>query len=182
MKDQITLERIKLMHPDVRDEVNEIYDLIAQALSGRAICRFSYTLRTYQEQDNLFTLGRTKVNPVGKSDKKPMGNIVTNAKGGQSYHNFGLAFDIVLLKDSNGDGTFETASWETNVDFDKDGKADWQEVVIICKQHGWAWGGDWNFKDMPHFEKKFGLSVVELNNRAKQGKVFAGTTYPILKL
>ena len=182
MKDKITLERIKLMHPDVREEVNKIYDLIAQALSGRAICRFSYTLRTYQEQDNLFALGRTKINPDGKSSKKPMGNIVTNAKGGQSYHNFGLAFDIVLLKDSNGDGTFETASWETNVDFDKDGKADWQEVVTICKQHGWAWGGDWKFVDMPHFEKKFGFSVVDLNERVKQGKVFSGTTYPIIKL
>ncbi len=46
MKDKITLERIKLMHTDVWDEVNQIYDLIAQALSGRAICRFSYTLKT----------------------------------------------------------------------------------------------------------------------------------------
>jgi len=123
-KDQVTLNRIQLMHPDVKAEVNSIYDQIITALTGRAICRFAYTLRTYQEQDALYAIGRT-VDPA-----KPK---VTNAKGGQSYHNFGLAFDIVLLKDTNGDGIFDQASWETNVDFDGDGVADWQEIVVIAK-------------------------------------------------
>ena len=86
------------------------------------------------------------------------------------------------MKDTNGDGTFDTASWETNVDFDGDGVADWQEVVNIAKQHGWEWGGDWKFSDKPHFQKAFGISVVDLDKRVKEGKVFANTTYPILKL
>jgi peptidoglycan L-alanyl-D-glutamate endopeptidase CwlK len=150
-----------------------LYDLIAAALNGTAICRFSYTLRSYKEQDDLYAIGRTK--DIGKPK-------VTNARGGQSYHNFGLAFDIVLLKDTNGDGTFDTASWETNVDFDGDGVADWREVVNIAKQHGWEWGGDWKFTDKPHFQKAFGISVVELDRRVKEGKAFANTTYPILKL
>lgn len=170
-KDQITLTRIQKMHPDLRAEVDEIYERICKVLTGRAICRFAYTLRTYKEQDDLYAIGRT-INPG-----KPK---VTNARGGQSYHNFGLAFDIVLLKDTNGDGTFETASWETNIDFDGDGVADWQEVVNIAKQYGWEWGGDWRFTDKPHFQKTFGYSVVELDKRVKAGKVFANTTYPIL--
>lgn len=171
-KDKITLDRIQLMHPDLRAEANEIYDQIFKALSGRAICRFAYTLRTYAEQDTLYAIGRT-VNP--KAGK------VTNARGGQSYHNFGMAFDIVLLKDTNGDGTFETASWETNVDFDGDGKADWKEIVTIAKQHGWEWGGDWKFTDMPHFQKTFGFSVVQLDTKVKAGKVIDKSPYPLLK-
>ena len=172
-KDKITLDRILLMHPDLRTETAALYDLFFEALTGRAICRFAYTLRTYKEQDALYAIGRTT--DIGKP-------VVTKAKGGASYHNFGLAFDIVLLKDTNGDGTFDTASWETNIDFDGDGVADWQEIVNIAKQHGWEWGGDWKFSDKPHFQKSFGLSVVNLDTRVKEGKVFANSTYPILKL
>lgn len=181
-KDSKTIERIQLMHPDLRAEVTSIYDAICAALTGRAMCRFAYTLRTYAEQDALYALGRTVVNPDGKTPTKPFGNVVTNAKGGSSYHNFGLAFDIVLLKDTDGNGSFETASWETNIDFDGDGKSDWQEIVTIAKQHGWEWGGDWKFTDKPHFQRTFGLSVVELNARVKAGKVVAaGSTYPVIK-
>lgn len=181
-KDKITLDRIQLMHPDLRNEVALMYDAISNALTGKAICRFAYTLRTYKEQNDLFALGRTAVNPNGKTAKNPMGSKVTNAKGGQSYHNFGLAFDVVLLKDAKGTGKFDTASWETNVDFDGDGKADWQEIVTIAKQHGWEWGGDWKFTDMPHFQKTLGRAVTELDKMVQAGKVFAGTNYPILKL
>lgn len=181
-KDKVTLDRIQLMHPDVRTEISAIYNAIDAALTGKAICRFAYTLRTYKEQNDLFALGRTVVNPNGKSAKVPKGSIVTNAKGGQSYHNFGLAFDIVLLKDTKGNGKFDSASWETNVDFDGDGKPDWREIVTIAKQFGWEWGGDWKFTDMPHFQKTFGKSVADLAKMVADGKVFAGTTYPILKL
>lgn len=163
--DKITLERIELLHPALREEAKEIYAEICEALKGRAICRFAYTLRTYAEQDALFL-------------QKPK---VTNAKGGQSYHNFGLAIDIVLLVDKDKNGTFESASWETNVDFDRDGLADWQEVVKIFKLHGWTWGGDWKFVDKPHFEKTFGYSVKQLDAMVKTNRTFKGTTYPILK-
>jgi peptidoglycan L-alanyl-D-glutamate endopeptidase CwlK len=144
--DKITLDRIELLHPALRDEAKAIYKEICQVLTGRALCRFAYTLRTYAEQNALYAQGRTT--PGAK---------VTQAKGGQSYHNFGLAIDIVLLIDKDGNGSFESASWETKVDFDGDGKSDWQEVVNIFKQYGWAWGGDWKFTDKPHFEKTFVL-------------------------
>jgi len=145
MKDQKTLERIKLMHPKLIKEVEEIYDEICEALTGRAFCRFSYTLRTFAEQDALFAQGRTKP-----------GKIITNAKGGLSMHNYGLAIDIVLIKDG------KEAVWDVKGDFDDDGKSDWMEVVNIFKQYGWEWGGDWKFYDAPHFQKAFGKSVREL--------------------
>ena len=161
MADRITRERIDMLHPKVRDEVHEIYTEICEALTGRAICRFSHTLRTFAEQDELYAKGRTKP-----------GRKVTNAKGGQSYHNYGLAVDIVLLKDTDGNGTFESASWETNVDFDGDGITDWQEVVAIFKRYGWEWGGEWRFTDKPHFQKTFGYSIKELQELNKRHNGF----------
>src|ERR1700676_5276576 len=47
-------------------------------------------LRTYAEQDDLYAQGRTKP-----------GNIVTNARGGYSNHNFGIAFDVGVFEGSS---------------------------------------------------------------------------------
>jgi len=160
MKDQITLDRINLLHPKIKDEVLNIYDEIVAALNGSAICRFSHTLRTFAEQDALYAQGRTKA-----------GNKVTNAKGGQSYHNYGLAIDIVLLVDKDKNGSFETASWATNEDFDGDKSADWMEIVAIFKRYGFEAGIDWHFKDAPHFQKTFGKSINELLNLHTNNKV-----------
>ena len=160
MIDEKTLERIKLLHPKLRDEATSIYDEIVLALTGKAACRFSYTLRTFAEQDSLYAQGRTKP-----------GTIVTKAKGGQSYHNYGLAIDIVLLVDKDGNGTFESASWNIKTDFDGDKKADWQEIVAIFKRYGWEWGGDWKFIDTPHFQKTFGKSIIDLLQLHKTNKV-----------
>lgn len=151
--DKVTLDRIKLLHPKLRDEALEIYEEICQALKGRAECRFSFTLRTFAEQNELFAQGRTKP-----------GAIVTRARGGQSWHNYGLAVDIVLLVGGK-------ASWDIKTDFDKDGRSDWMEVVDIFKRYGWEWGGDWKFFDAPHFQKTFGMSINEMLKRHIAGKV-----------
>ncbi|MEZ5017354.1 MAG: M15 family metallopeptidase [Flavipsychrobacter sp.] len=164
-QDAITLKRIELLHPALREEAKKIYAEICQALQGRAMCRFSHTLRTFKEQDALFA-------------KRPK---VTNARGGQSFHNYGCAIDIVLLKDTDGNGTYETASWETNVDFDGDGKADWMEVVAIFEKHGWQWGlinRKGKRYDLPHFQKTFGHKHYSTLLAKYQAKDFIpGTTY-----
>jgi len=154
MKDQKTLDRIQLMHPKLRAEVAKIYDEICEALNGRAFCRFSYTLRTFREQDELYCIGRTKA-----------GKKVTNAKGGYSYHNYGLALDIVLIVNQ------KTAVWDIKSDFDGDGKPDWMQVVHIFKSHGWDWGGDWKFTDYPHFQKSFGYKISTLLEMHKAKKI-----------
>lgn len=167
MIDQKTIERINLLHPSIREEVLGLYkDKIVPALSGRAICRFAFTLRTFAEQDALYAQGRTK---LFDSAGKRLG-IVTKAKGGQSIHNYGLAIDIVLIVDG------ASASWDTVKDFDKDGKSDWMEVVSIFKAAGWSWGGDWRFKDLPHFEKK-GYEWRTLLERHNRKDFIEGTTY-----
>ena len=128
-----------------------MYEEITKALSGRAICRITHTLRTIEEQDALYKQGRTKP-----------GKKVTNAKGGQSYHNYGMAFDICLVVDG------KTASWDMEQDFDKDHEADWMEVVHIAKKYGWEWGGEWpKFKDAPHFQKTYGYNTTKLKAMMK---------------
>jgi peptidoglycan L-alanyl-D-glutamate endopeptidase CwlK len=98
--------------------------------------------RTYPEQAALFKQGRFG-NP---------GAIVTKARAGQSWHNFGLAWDI---------GLFQGGAYLKN-----DGP------YITCGPHGKVtgveWGGDWpgNFQDNPHYQfgtRGIAISVARAN-------------------
>lgn len=103
-------------------------------------------LRTIAEQNELYAQGRTKP-----------GQRVTNAKGGYSYHNFGVAVDFALLLP---DG--RSVSWDTKRDGNADHEADWMQVVSIAKQLGFEWGGDWKtFTDLPHLQVVFSLSTAQ---------------------
>lgn len=136
--DKVTLQRIDQLHPLVREEVKQIIKECDEALTGRAKIRITQGLRSFEEQEKLYAIGR-----ITKGKK------VTNAKAGQSIHNYGLAVDICLMIDG------KTASWDTARDWDNDQVADWYECVKIFAKHGWDWGGNWKtFKDLPHFEKK----------------------------
>lgn len=82
--------------------------------------------RTYEEQNALFRQGREVEGP-----------IVTNARGGHSNHNFGLAFDVTLF-----DG--KKPVWESPL---------YKAIGAIGKGLGLTWGGDWHaIVDEPHFE------------------------------
>lgn len=171
--DQVTLNRIEQLHPNLRNEALQIYNEICSILKKNVICRFAHTLRTNEEQNQLYAQGRTK---LFDSKGKRLG-IVTNAKGGQSYHNYGLAIDIVLLVDKDGNDIYESASWDINGDFDKDGVADWNEITNIFLKYDWNYlidkkGKRWDF---PHFQKTFGKSIKHLQTIAKQ----PGTNYPV---
>lgn len=153
-----TIDKISKLHPSVRDEVTKIINEInTSVLTGDSKVIITQGLRTFTEQDALYAQGRTKP-----------GKKVTNAKGGQSVHNYGFACDIALIiKDKE-------VSWDTKKDWDKDNQSDWMEVVSVFKKYGWSWGGDWiSFKDMPHFDKKgFGdwKKLLKLN-KDKDGYV-----------
>jgi peptidoglycan L-alanyl-D-glutamate endopeptidase CwlK len=143
--DQVTLFRINTLHPKIRKEVKSIYlNKILPVLPKDITCRFTYTLRTFQEQADLYALGRTKP-----------GKKVTNALPGQSFHQYGLALDYVLLKDTNGDNKFETVIWDVN--------EDWKDIAREFKAHGYTWGGDFKkFVDYPHVEKTFGYTWQQM--------------------
>lgn len=167
MADPITLQRIETALPAIREALRAEYLYCNNRLLGKGVrLRFPYVLRTNEEQAELYAQGRTKP-----------GRKVTNAKPGQSYHNYGLAFDIVLLYDNDGNGTFEEASWDRLRDGDGDKRSDWMEVVDFFKSRGWEWGGDFrSFKDYPHFQKTFGYTWRDLQRMRKDRE-----GYPILK-
>lgn len=123
------------LHPVVRQATER---LIERSFAAGVPILITQGLRTIAEQDALHAQGRTKP-----------GQIVTNARGGYSFHNFGVAIDFCLLKP---DG--KSVSWEVG--------RDWMIVVEIAKELGFEWGGDWtNFKDYPHFEMTFGLTTAQ---------------------
>lgn len=146
--DQVSWDRLNKLHPKVRKEALDLYLKANQALTGRAEVRVVQGLRTFEEQSRLYAQGRTNRN----------GPVVTQAKAGQSFHNYGLAFDFALLIDG------KLISWETGKDFDGDRVADWMEVINIFKAAGWKSGGDFKgkFKDLPHLEKTFGKTWEQL--------------------
>jgi len=97
--------------------------------------------RTYPEQDGLYAQGRTAP-----------GKIVTNAPGGYSNHNFGVAFDVGLFRGRN---YVEEDSGYTRVGH-------------LGERIGLEWGGRWRFQDDPHFQHP-GLSIDVLRSRYQQG-------------
>lgn len=86
------------------------------------------TLRTMQEQADLYAQGRTKP-----------GRIITNARPGQSAHNFGLAFDGAPLIGGKIDWDPENPVWDLY------GK--------VATDSGLEWAGNWvSFKEYPHIQ------------------------------
>lgn len=135
--DKITLERIKLLHPALRDEAGRIYADICKAMPEGVVCRFTYTLRTNAEQDALYAQGRTKP-----------GLVVTYAKAGESYHNYGLAIDFCLIINGK-------VSWAVD--------KNWLAVIAIFESYGWESGHRWTkLRDSPHVQKTFGKKVAQL--------------------
>ncbi|WP_238403948.1 M15 family metallopeptidase [Paenibacillus paridis] len=133
------------LHPIVFAKQNE---LIAEAASAGIDILISDGFRSSEEQDAIYAKGRTAE-----------GQVVTQVQGGHSYHNYGLAIDFAL-RTKKGE-----VVWDMEYDGNKNGKADWMEVVAIAKKLGFSWGGDWkNFPDYPHLQMDFGYSIRQLRN------------------
>ncbi|ENR5906897.1 M15 family metallopeptidase, partial [Listeria monocytogenes] len=115
------------MNKSVADKTRNVIKKMAK--KGIYLC-VAQGYRSSAEQNALYAQGRTKP-----------GAVVTNAKGGQSNHNYGVAVDLCLY---TSDG--KNVIWESTT-------SRWKTVVSAMKAEGFAWGGDWkSFKDYPHFE------------------------------
>ncbi len=158
MIDKISEQRIMLLHPKVRDSSMKVLQRAETGLSGSAKLRIAQGLRTFPEQAAIYAQGRTA-----------LGKIVSNARPGYSYHNYGLAFDIVLL--ING----KEISYDMLKDYDGDDVADWKEIVKICQAEGWQWGD--TFGDYPHFQKTFGYKESALLAKYNKKDFIPGTVY-----
>jgi len=107
------------------------------------------TYRDNESQDALYAQGRTT-----------SGDIVTRAKGGQSWHNFRVAFDMVPMRNGK-------PVWGLDTPGDR---ALWFKVGAIGKSVGLEWAGDWTgFKEYAHFQYTQGLSMEDF----RKGKSLA---------
>lgn len=100
--------------------------------------------RGYEEQEKLYAQGRTTPGP-----------IVTDAIPGNSWHNYGLAFDVAILDENN------NASWPENT-------VVWTKLGTIGAKlglnHGMSYG------DKPHFDYHPNLTIAQAKaKRAAMG-------------
>jgi len=111
------LKEIEALYPDLQT--------LTKKLLGKSPypIRITETIRSAVTQDKYYNQGRT--NP---------GSVITNAKGLQSYHNYGLAFDI---------------AFQGNEPYPKQYEK-WKRVGELGESLGLVWGG--RFNDNPHFE------------------------------
>ena len=126
--------------------------LVTKAAADGITIKVISGLRTYDEQNDLYAQGRTKP-----------GRIVTNARGGFSNHNFGIAFDV---------GVFEGTQY-------LDESPKYKAVGVLGMDLGLECGGNWKtIQDEPHFQLRpkwaGDLSerdmLAELRSRKESGK------------
>lgn len=134
------------LHPKLADTLTAI---ITEMKARKFNVGLHSGLRDFAQQKRLYMLGREIVNPDGQSPTRPLGNIITNADAFSSFHEFGLAGDIVP-KDDKGNWTW---SWPDQ---------NWQQMGEFGEKLGLEWGGRWKFKDQPHFQVKTKMSFLEI--------------------
>ena len=101
------------------------------------------TYRDNESQNALYAQGRTAP-----------GKIVTNAKAGESFHNFRCAVDVVPIVAGK-------PRWDVKDEV-------WQKIGKLGKAQGLEWAGDWKrFKEYPHFQYTGGLKLAQLQKGTK---------------
>ena len=103
------------------------------------------TYRDHESQNALYEQGRTTA-----------GKVVTNAKAGDSWHNWRCAVDVVPMVNGkpNWDGLHPV----------------WDQIGKLGEQAGLEWAGRWRtFKELAHFQYTGGLTLTDL----KEGKEIA---------
>jgi peptidoglycan L-alanyl-D-glutamate endopeptidase CwlK len=140
--DERSARNIATLHSELQPLATKLIELaVAKGINIKVISG----LRSYEEQNELYAQGRTKP-----------GKIVTKAKGGQSWHNFGTAFDIGVFSEDGKKYYGESKHYRT--------------CGEIGESLGLEWGGSWKgFVDEPHFQLKLGLSISDLHKRKMAG-------------
>jgi D-alanyl-D-alanine carboxypeptidase. len=117
--------RIDDLAPQFRDRfVNWLAAVKVAGVDPLVTC----TLRSNEEQDALYAQGRTKP-----------GKVVTNARAGQSAHNYGLALDFVPMVGGK-------PIWDAK-------HPHWAIAGNLAPQHGLEWAGTWTrFREFPHIQ------------------------------
>lgn len=114
-------------------------DFVVKIISGT---------RTYAEQNLLYAQGRTRP-----------GRKVTNARGGSSNHNFGIAWDIGIFVEGRylGDSPLYKRA----------------ATIALTATMGLEWGGNWTtFVDKPHYQLVTGKTTAQVRALFESGKPY----------
>ena len=132
--DPVSEQRLSQVHPLLAEKIRQMaMDLDAQGIT----IRVTQGLRTWEEQEALYAQGRTAP-----------GSVVTNAEPGYSWHNFGLAVDVVPLDGSN------APDWNVSHPV-------WAAIIKAGTNLGLTSGSAWrSFPDWPHFQLTGNLPVT----------------------
>lgn len=133
------------LHPHVRAMAEQLLHRCAAAGVPLTV---TYTLRSMARQAELYAQGRTAPGP-----------IVTRARPGYSFHNYGLALDVVPTE------LLTVPRWGDTREHQARTDALWAQVGAIGKALGFRWGGEFRrMRDRPHFEWSGGLTLNELRS------------------
>lgn len=129
---------LKDLHPAVRKRAEAF---LAAAKAEGIDLLVTSTYRDAESQQALYDQGRIKP-----------GKKVTNAKPGQSWHNWKCALDIVPLR--NGKPVWGATGEDAKL---------WERVGQIGEAAGLEWAGRWkSFKELAHFQFTAGLKLADL--------------------
>lgn len=130
----ISSRKIEDLHPKMQVKARAFVDKChAAGVDVLVTC----TYRDAEEQNRLYARGRT----VTIEDGHKVGKV-TNAKAGQSMHNYRLAFDCVPLR--AGKPVWGTTGADAAL---------WERVGAIGESVGLEWAGRWKtFREYPHFQ------------------------------
>jgi peptidoglycan L-alanyl-D-glutamate endopeptidase CwlK len=150
--DERTLKVLNTLDPKVKGAF-AAFTIAAKTEAAKLGCEYIAIngTRTWNEQAALYAKGRTTP-----------GNIVTRAKPGYSWHNFGLAVDFGVFKDGKYlDSTNPKLATLVHA-----------SAATKVKDFDIEWGGNWRtFKDIPHYQKvPSGLTLAAARKRHQEGK------------
>lgn len=118
----------------------------------------TFGFRSIAEQDKLYAQGRTT-----------SGQVITNARGGDSWHNYGLAADWTCDRFPDKPGLQPT--WELS---NPNVREAYNEFGKVAMSMGLEWGGSWkHFPDYPHVEMRYGLELRDARNLYAAGGIDA---------
>lgn len=125
---------LKDLHPAARERATK---WLAECKKAGIDVLITCTYRDHEAQNRLYAQGRTKP-----------GKVVTNARGGSSFHNYAVAWDFVVMKHGK-------PMWNDLKSFRAAGE--------IAEKLGCEWAGRWkSFKELAHIQFTGGLTLRDL--------------------
>jgi peptidoglycan L-alanyl-D-glutamate endopeptidase CwlK len=140
--DAISLQRLQSVNPVLAGKITQLAEILAPE---GLVVRVTAGLRSWAEQDVLYAQGR--ITP---------GKVVTNARGGESWHNLGCAVDMVPM-----DQIPPQPDWNLSHPV-------WARMVAVGESLGLYSGSEFcSIKDWPHFQLTAPYPIGAPNDEAR---------------